>query len=172
MMCVKSLSFRNICTWKKAKKNPSVYTLYMKIKRMDHIGINVRDLATAKAFFLALGLKVEGEMEMEGDLVDAVTALKNVKTSMVWLTVPGSNTKIELVQYHRPTDDTNAPLPASNTLGIRHLTFAVQDIEAVLAAIKKHGAEPFSEIQNYENTYKLCYVRGPDGMIIELAEEL
>jgi catechol 2,3-dioxygenase-like lactoylglutathione lyase family enzyme len=152
----------------------SCYTLEMKIHRLDHVGINVEDLAAAKEFFLNLGLEVQGEMRLESELLDVVTRLKNAKTEMVMMRAPDGGATLELVTFVRPVDETGIqhPYPLANTLGMRHICFAVEDIEAIVTKLKKKGVEFFSEIQYYENIYKLCYLRGPEGMIVELAEEI
>lgn len=144
----------------------------MKVQRIDHVGIIVRDLAAAKAFFINLGLEVLGEADLEGELVDRVTGLDGVKVSIAMLRTPDGAANIELSQFHSPSDAGAMRQPAANTLGIRHIAFVVDDIEVTVAKLKRHGAEPFSAIQRYEDSYKLCYVRGPEGIIIELAEQL
>lgn len=144
----------------------------MKIQRFDHIGINVVDLAAAKAFFLELGLKVLGEMDMEGEWVGRIIGLTDVKDSIVMLGTPDGQPVIELVQFHSPKDAQGLQKSFANTLGLRHICFAVDDVEAVVATAKEHGAELMGEIHNYQNVYKLCYIRGPEGIIVELAEEI
>jgi catechol 2,3-dioxygenase-like lactoylglutathione lyase family enzyme len=144
----------------------------MKIHRIDHVGIVVNDLAAATAFFLDFGLEVQGEGELEGELLDQVTGLNDAKTAIVWLGTPDGQAHIELVKFYTPSDETGIQQSSANTLGIRHIAFAVEDIEALVATLKKQGTEIFSEIQTYENAYKLCYVRGPEGMILELAEHI
>ncbi len=144
----------------------------MKIHRIDHVGVCVDDLDAAKAFFIDLGLEVQGEGEMEGSLLDNVTGLNGAKTAIVWLGTPGGGANIELFKFYTPADEKGIQPNFANTLGIRHITFAVEDIEAMVAKLKKRGAEFFSEIQNYEDIYKLCYVRGPEGIILELAEDI
>lgn len=144
----------------------------MKIQRIDHVGIIVNDLAAAKAFFLEFGLEMVGEGMVEGELADKVTALQGVKSEVVMLSIPGGGTNIEICQFHTPTDENGIQPSFSNTLGIRHITFAVEGLEALVAKLEKHGAELVGEIQNYENIYKLCYLRGPEGIILELAERL
>ena len=140
---------------------------------MDHVGINVEDLAAAKAFFVTLGLEVLGEMDMEGELVERVINLKNVKDRIVMLGVPGGEPAVELVQFHSPKDENGIQPSSANTLGMRHICFAVDDVDGLVALLKKkHGAELVGEIQNYEGIYKLCYVRGPEGIIVELAEKI
>ena len=144
----------------------------MKVQRIDHVSVNVDDLPAAKAFFLDLGLELQGEGTMEGALLDRVIGLKGAKTSFAWFRAPDGQTSIELVKYRTPADEQGIQHPLPNTLGIRHIAFAVDDLEAVVATLKEKGTETFSEIQDYEGTYKLCYVRGPEGMILELAEQI
>jgi catechol 2,3-dioxygenase-like lactoylglutathione lyase family enzyme len=144
----------------------------MTIQRIDHVGIIVRDLAAAKAFFIDLGLELLSEGDFEGELFDQVSGLSGVKVSMAMLRTPDGAANIELSQFHSPADAGAMQQPAANTLGIRHIAFVVDDIEGAVAKLKQHGAEPFSAIQQYEDSYKLCYVRGPEGMIIEFAEQL
>ncbi len=140
--------------------------------RIDHVGIVVHDLAAAKAFFLDLGWEVQGEMEMEGEWLDRIVGLNGVKTAMVSLRAPEGGAMIELVRYDRPADRGGNRIPLANTPGIRHIALVVDDIEAVVARLKKNGTEIFSEVQNYRDIYKLCYVRGPEGIILELAEQI
>ena len=144
----------------------------MKIHKIDHIGIIVQDLAAAKDFFLDLGLEVQGEAELEGELLERVTALKDAKTEIVMMRTPDGETSLELATVLAPLDKKGVQYPAANSLGIRHIAFVVEDIEAIVAKLKKKGVEVFSEIQNYQNTYKLCYFRGPEGIILELAERI
>lgn len=144
----------------------------MKIHRIDHIGIIVEDLAAAKAFFLDLGLTVQGEIGLESELLDAVTGLKNAKTEMVMMQAPEGEATLELARFVRPSDEKGIQEASANTLGLRHVCFAVEDIEAIIAKLKKKGVKAFSEIQNYENIYKLCYVHGPEGIIVELTERI
>lgn len=144
----------------------------MKINRIDHVSINVNDLSAAKAFFLDLGLVVHAEWELDGEQLDKIVGLKDVKTACVGLGMPDGQTWIELVKFYSPSDETDIQKSFANTLGIRHICFAVEDIEAIIAKLKEKGTETFSEIQQYEESYKLCYVRGPEGIILELAEKI
>jgi catechol 2,3-dioxygenase-like lactoylglutathione lyase family enzyme len=144
----------------------------MKIHRIDHVGIIVNDLPAAKAFFLDLGLEMMGEGEVEGEWVERIIGLQDVKAEIIMLRTPDGEANIELSKFHSPTDENGIQRSLANTLGIRHITFAVEDIEAIVAKLKKNGAELVGEIQTYENTYKLCYIRGPEGIILELAEQL
>lgn len=144
----------------------------MKIKKIDHVGVNVNDLSAAKEFFLDFGLEVKGEWEMEGELMGYAVGLNDAKVACVGLGMPDGQTWIELIKFYSPLDENDIQQTFANTLGIRHIAFTVEDIEAVVANLKKKGTEIFSEIQQYEESYKLCYVRGPEGIILELAEEI
>jgi catechol 2,3-dioxygenase-like lactoylglutathione lyase family enzyme len=144
----------------------------MKIQRIDHVGVIVNDLAAAKAFFLDLGLEVLGEWQVEGEqIVDRVIGLDNVKTAAAMIGVPGGQATIELVQFVTPADGAGIQQLPANTLGIRHIAFAVEDIEAVVAKLKEKGTQTFSEIQDF-GQHKLCYIHGPEGIILELAEQI
>ena len=143
----------------------------MKIRRIDHVGVIVRDLAAARAFFVDLGLEVVGEGDVEGAWADRVTRLDAVKAAWVMLRTPDGAANIEFISFSSPADEGAIQQPSFNTLGIRHIAFAVEDIDAVVARLKKSGAEAFSEIQRFEDGSKLCFVRGPEGMIIELEEQ-
>ncbi len=143
----------------------------LKINRIDHVSINVNDLSAAKAFFLDLGLEVKAEWELEGEQLDRIVGLNNVKTACVGMGMPGGQAWIELVKFYSPPSE-DISRPSANTLGIQHICFAVEDIEAIIERLKKKGTEIFSEIQQYEESYKLCYVRGPEGIILELAEKI
>ena len=144
----------------------------MKIQRIDHVGVIVNDLSAAKEFFLDFGLEVKGEWEMEGELMGYAVGLNDVKVACVGLGTQDGQTWIELIKFYSPSDEKDIQQPFANTLGIRHIAFTVEDIEAVVAKLKKKGTEIFSEIQQYEESYKLCYVRGPEGIILELAEQI
>jgi catechol 2,3-dioxygenase-like lactoylglutathione lyase family enzyme len=144
----------------------------MKIRRIDHVGVIVNDLSAAKAFFLDLGLEVQGEGELEGGWLDQIVGLNDVKTAYVFLGMPDAQANLELIKYYRPSDEKDLQQPLANTLGIRHIAFIVEDIEGVVAKLKTKGQEIFGEIQSYEESYKLCYVRGPEGIILELAEQI
>jgi catechol 2,3-dioxygenase-like lactoylglutathione lyase family enzyme len=144
----------------------------MTVLRLEHIGIVVDDIASATAFFTALGLEVEGQTSVEGDLVDRINGLDGVRADVVILRTPDGNAKIELAKYRSPSyEGEHGPAPA-NTPGIRHILFVVDDVEASLAVLRAHGGELVGELVNYENSYWLCYVRGPAGIIVELAEKI
>jgi catechol 2,3-dioxygenase-like lactoylglutathione lyase family enzyme len=144
----------------------------MKILRTDHVGIVVNDLPAAKAFFLDLGLEVQGEGEVEGEWVERIIGLRDVKNDIVMLQTPDGKRAVELIKFYKPLDEKGIQPALANTLGIRHVAFGVEDIESIVAKLEKKGTELVGEIVNYQNLYKLCYVRGPEGIIIELAEKI
>jgi catechol 2,3-dioxygenase-like lactoylglutathione lyase family enzyme len=144
----------------------------MTIQRMDHVGIVVDDLAAAKAFFVDLGLEPQGEGSVEGDWVDRIVGLEGVRSELAMMETPDGHGRLELVKFHAPSGpggDRHAP---ANTPGLRHITFAVDDIDAVLARLRARGAELVGEVERYEDIYRLCYIRGPEGIIVELAEQI
>jgi catechol 2,3-dioxygenase-like lactoylglutathione lyase family enzyme len=144
----------------------------MTIKRMDHVGIVVDDLADATAFFVELGLKLRGEGPVEGDWVDRVVGLEGIRAEIAMMETPDGHGRLELTKFHAPPGsggDRHAP---PNTPGIRHLAFAVDDIDAVLASLRARGGELVGEVERYKDSYRLCYVRGPEGIIVELAEQI
>ena len=145
----------------------------MMLKRMDNVLIVVEDLEAAKAFFVELGMELEGETTVEGPWVDRIVGLENVRSEIAMMRTPDGHGRIELDKFHTPAavkaEPQNAPV---NTLGIRRIMFAVDDIEEVLARLRTHGAELVGEVVQYEDMYRLCYIRGPEGIIIALAEQL
>jgi catechol 2,3-dioxygenase-like lactoylglutathione lyase family enzyme len=144
----------------------------MTVERLEHVGIVVEDLAAAKAFFLALGLELEGETSVEGGLVDRINGLDGVEADVVILRAPDGGSKLELARYRSPAHaGGDGPAPA-NAPGIRHVLFRVDDIQASIASLQAHGGELVGELVNYEDIYWLCYLRGPAGIIVELAEKI
>jgi len=145
----------------------------MTLKRMDNVGIVVDDLAAAIAFFAELGLELEGQMTVEGRWVDSVVGLDNVRSDIAMMRTPDGHSRLELAKFQRPAAVSAEPKNAPpNALGIRRIMFAVDDIHEVLARLRHHGAELIGEVTQYEESYLLCYVRGPEGILIALAEEL
>lgn len=143
-----------------------------KLLQMHNVGIVVDDLETAIAFFAELGLELEGETTVEGQWVDRIVALNGVRSDIAMMRTPDGHSRLELTKFQRPTAtsvELNAPV---NTLGIRRIMFAVEDIKEVLTRLQAHGAELVGEIVQYEDIYLLCYVRGPEGILIALAEPL
>ena len=144
----------------------------MAILRMDNVGIVVNDLEAVIAFFVELGLELEGETTVEGRLVDRMVGLDGVRSDIAMMRTPDGHSRLELSKFHTPpatTAESNAPV---NTLGMGRIMFAVDDIEDVLAGLQAHGAELVGEVVQYEDKYRLCYVRGPEGIMIALAEQL
>jgi len=145
----------------------------MTVLRMDNVGIVVEDLKAAIAFFAELGLVLEGETTVESPWVDQTIGLHAVKADIAMMKIPGGHGRLELSKFHRPTavsaEPKNAP---ANTLGIRRIMFAVLDIDNVLARLRTHGAELVGKVAQYEDKYRLCYVRGPEGILLALAEQL
>ena len=144
----------------------------MTIQRLENVGIVVEDLAAATEFFAELGLKVLGEQPVAGDWVDRVTGLEGVRVDIAMLETPDGHGRLELMQFHAPSardGDRNAP---PNTLGIRRLAFGVDDIDAAVAGLRARGTELLGEVVRYEDSYRLCYLRGPEGIIVMLAEQI
>ncbi len=145
----------------------------MTVLRLEHIGIVVDDIPSATAFFTALGLEIEGETSVAGPSVDRINGLEGVQAEIVILRTPDGHGKIELAKYHTPGYAGDAhPAPPANTPGIRHILFAVDDVERSLAALRAHGGELVGELENYGGSWWLCYVRGPAGIIVELAQKI
>jgi catechol 2,3-dioxygenase-like lactoylglutathione lyase family enzyme len=144
----------------------------MTIQRMEHVGIVVDDLAAATEFFTELGLELQGEGMVEGRWVDRIVGLDRVRAEIAMLQTPDGNGRVELAKFHSPAaQGGNRDAPA-NIPGIRHIAFAVEDIDAVVAGLRASGTELVGELERYENSYRLCYVRGPEGIIVELAEKI
>ena len=145
----------------------------MTLQRMDNVLVVVDDLEAAKAFFVELGMELEGEMPIEGRWVDLVVGLENVRSEIAMMRTPDGHGRVELTKFHTPTavrgEPKNAPV---NTLGIRRIMFAVDDIDDVLVRLRAHGAELVGEVAQYEDMYRLCFIRGPEGIIVGLAEQL
>ena len=139
---------------------------------MDHVGVVVDDVAAATEFFVELGLEVQGEGTVEGHWADRIVGLEGVRSELVMLQTPDGHRRIELVKFHSPSTEEGDPGAPSNALGIRHLSFVVEDIDAVVARLRARGTELVGELVRYEDSYRLCYVRGPEGIIVELAEEI
>ncbi len=144
----------------------------MTIKRMDNVGIVVDDLETATVFFVELGLELEGEATVEGRWVDRIVGLDGVRSDIAMLRTPDGHGRLELTKFHTPPATAAEPNAPVNTLGMGRIMFAVDDIEDVLASLQAHGAELVGEVVQYEDKYRLCYVRGPEGIILALAEQL
>jgi catechol 2,3-dioxygenase-like lactoylglutathione lyase family enzyme len=145
----------------------------MTVLRMDNVLLVVDDLEAVKAFFVDLGLELEGETVVEGDSVDRLIGLDGVRATIVSMRTPDGHGRIELDKFHTPAavrfEPEGAPV---NALGFRRIMFAVDDIERVLGRLRRHGAELVGELVQYGDQYRLCYVRGPEGIVVGLAEQL
>jgi catechol 2,3-dioxygenase-like lactoylglutathione lyase family enzyme len=145
----------------------------MTIQRLDNIGVVVEDMAAAVAFFLELGLELEGEAEVGGPDVDRLVALDGVRCDLTVVRTPDGHGRLELMKFHSPATapavEPNLPV---NAAGFRRIMFAVDDIEEILTRLRTHGAELMGDLVKYENGYRLAYVRGPEGLIVALAEKL
>ena len=145
----------------------------MTVRRMDHVGVVVADLDAAIAFFTELGLEAQNRMQVDGSWVDRVVGLDGVNVEIAMMRTPDGHSRLELTQFLAPAVISPEPYPPpANTLGLRRLMFAVDDIRDVVRRLKKHGGELIGEISQYEAMYLLCYLRGPSGIIVALAEEL
>ncbi|WP_354644486.1 VOC family protein [Kitasatospora camelliae] len=145
----------------------------MAIQRMDNVLIVVEDLDAVIAFFVDLGMELEGQGPLEGRWAERVIGLHDVRQDIAMLRTPDGHGRVELAKFHRPTAVTPEPRDApANTLGLRRIMFAVDDIEDVVTRLRSRGAELVGEIVRYEDVYLLCYVRGPEGIIVGLAEPL
>ena len=145
----------------------------MTLQRMDNVLIVVDDLEAAKAFFVELGMELEGETTVEGPSVDRLIGLQNVRATLASMRTPDGHGRIELDKFHTPQAIRTGPENVGvNALGIRRIMFAVDDIDDVVARLRAHGAELVGEVVQYEDTNRLCYVRGPEGIIVGLAEQL
>ena len=143
-----------------------------KLLQMHNVGIVVNDLEAAIAFFAELGLELEGETTVEGHWVDRIVGLDGVRSDIAMMRTPDGHSRLELTKFQSPPATAVEPNAPVNTLGIRRIMFAVEDISEVLPRLQAHGAELVGEIVQFEDTYLLCYVRGPEGILIALAEPL
>jgi catechol 2,3-dioxygenase-like lactoylglutathione lyase family enzyme len=145
----------------------------MTLQRMDNVLIVVEDLEAAKAFFAELGMELEGETQVEGPWADSTVGLTGVRADITMMRTPDGHGRVELSRFHTPravrAEPENAP---TNALGIRRIMFTVDDVDDVVARLRTHGAELVGEIAQYEDIYRLCFVRGPEGIIIGLAQRL
>ncbi|SCG67400.1 VOC family protein [Micromonospora coxensis] len=145
----------------------------MAIQRMDNVLIVVDDLDATIEFFVELGMELEGRAPIEGRWVEQVIGIDDVRQEVAMLRTPDGHGRIELARFHTPEAISAEPKDApANTLGIRRVMFAVDDIEDVVARLRAHGAELVGELAQYADSYRLCYVRGPEGIVVGLAEQL
>ena len=145
----------------------------MTILRMDNVAIVVEDLDAAVAFFSELGMELEGKAQVEGLMADHTVGLDGVRTEIAMMRTPHGHGKLELTKYHAPAAVAAGPLnPPPNTLGLHRVMFAVDDIDDTVARLRAHDAELLGEVAQYEDSFRLCYLRGPAGIIVALAEQI
>ncbi|WP_433782730.1 VOC family protein [Actinomycetospora sp. CA-101289] len=145
----------------------------MAIKRMDHVGVVVDDLEAAVAFFVELGMeRAGGVMPVEGRWVDRVVGLDDVRVDVAFVQTPDGHGRLELTAFHHPVATTAEPSAPANTQGLRRLMFLVDDVDDVIARLRPHGGELVGEVAQFEDVYRLCYLRGPGGIIVALSEEV
>jgi len=140
--------------------------------RFDHVGVVFDDLDAAEAFFLALGFEREGGTVVEGETVDKINGLDGVRAQIVMVRTPDGTGKLELIKYLAHPDDNGVQALPPNRLGLRHICIEVEDLNGIVDGFRANGFDAVGEIQDYENVYRLCYFRGPEGLIVELAEKL
>lgn len=153
--------------------NGLCYTGAMTIKRLDHVSVVVDDLAAAIAFFTALGMTIEGEAPVEGAWVDRVNGIQGVQVDIVMMRTPDGHGQLELTKFRNPKlVEVEPAIAPPNALGLRSIMFAVESVDDSVARLLATGAELIGEVAQYEDQYRLCYIRGPAGIIVALAEEL
>jgi catechol 2,3-dioxygenase-like lactoylglutathione lyase family enzyme len=142
------------------------------IKRLDHIGITVADLDRAAAFFVALGLEVEGRMVVEGEFIDVVTGIPGARSEILGLRVPGESTWLELSAFVEPSPVPGSPEAMANELGLRNVAFEVDDLQAAVARVAEQGYGLVGGVGQYEDIWRMAYVRGPEGIVVSLSERI
>ena len=142
------------------------------IQWLDHVGVVADDLAAATGFFVELGLELLGGEPVEGSWLDRVVGLDGVRADIAVVQTPDGHGRLELTKFHTPPDQDGADAAPANTPGLRHVAFRVDDIEAAVAGLRARGTGLVGELVRYEDSYLLCYVRGPEGIIVELTQEI
>ncbi|HEY3952676.1 MAG TPA: VOC family protein [Streptosporangiaceae bacterium] len=141
------------------------------VRSLDHVGVVVDDLEAATEFFLDLGLERDEAAPVQGEWVENIIALTGVRAEVVMVYTPDGGT-LELTKFHTPADDQGPQAAAANRLGIRHVAFRVEDVHAIVGKLQGKGVNTVGKVQDYEGTYRLCYLRGPEGIIVELVEQI
>jgi catechol 2,3-dioxygenase-like lactoylglutathione lyase family enzyme len=145
----------------------------MTIKRLDHVGVVVEDLAAAITFFTALGMTIEGKAQVEGPWVDRVNGIEGIQVDIVMMRTPDGHGRLELTKFRNPKlVEIEPAIAPPNALGLRSVMFAVESVDDTVARLRAIGAELIGEVAQYKDQYRLCYMRGPAGIIVALAEEL
>ncbi len=142
------------------------------IRRFDHVGITVADLDRVAAFFVGLGLEVEGRMFVEGEFLDTVIGIPQSRTEILMLRAPDGGTRLELSSFVRPDHQPGSPAAMANELGLRNVAFEVDDLQAAVDGLAADGYQLVGDIGQYENVWRMAYVRGPEGIIVSLAERI
>ena len=143
-----------------------------RVKNFDHVGITVADIDTMTAFFVGLGFEVEGRMTLEGEFLDTVCGIPNSRTEVVMVRLPDGGTTIELSSFLRPDHTPGSPAPMANELGVRNVAFEVEDLLGMLERLAADGYGLIGGVGEYENVWRMAYVRGPEGIIVALAERI
>lgn len=145
----------------------------MAIRELHHVSVVVDDLEAAKAFFVELGMELEGEAPIEGPWVDRINGLEGIRVTIAMMRVPDGHGRLELTKFHAPAVIRPVPENAlGNALGLRSIMFNVDDLDATVARLRGHGTELIGALEQFEDVYRLCYVRGPEGIIVSLAQDL
>ena len=144
----------------------------MEMVRLDHVGVVVDDLDAVAAFFLDLGFEREGGALVEGETVDKINGIDGVRAEVVMVRAPDGSGKLELVKYHTPANNEGVHSSPANRLGFRHIAIEVNDIDTIVGGLRGKGFETVGEVSDYEGLYRLCYIRGPEGLIVELAAQI
>src|SRR4051794_9075113 len=144
----------------------------MTVERMEHVGIVVDDLEAATAFFAELGLERQGGGQVDGEWVDRVVGLDGIQVEFAMMETADGGGRLELVKFHTPASPAGDPHAPANVPGMRHLAFRVDDIDATIERLRPHGAEMVGEVEQYQDMFRLCYLRGPEGMIVELGQRI
>jgi catechol 2,3-dioxygenase-like lactoylglutathione lyase family enzyme len=140
--------------------------------RFDHVGVVVEDIDAATDFFVGLGFERDGGMQVEGEVVDRINGLDGVRAQIVMVWTPDRTGKLELVKYHAPADEDGAHASPANRPGFRHICIEVEGLNAIVDGLRASGFGTVGEVCDYGNVYRLCYIRGPEGLIVELAERI
>jgi catechol 2,3-dioxygenase-like lactoylglutathione lyase family enzyme len=142
------------------------------VQRFVHAGVVVDDLELVTAFFVDLGFERSDAIRLEGEWMDRVVGLDGVRAEMVMVSAPDGSGALELTKFHQPADPAAAQSPLANRLGFRHIAYAVNDLDSVVERLRGKGLDTVGDVVNYEDTYRLCYIGGPEGLIVELAEQI
>ena len=142
------------------------------VRRFDHVGITVANLDTVTAFFVGLGLEIEGRMFLEGEFLDTVSGIPDSRTEIVMLRPPDGGTGLELASFVRPDHEPGSPAAMANELGLRNVSFEVEDLQAAVDRLAIDGYGLVGGIGQYEHVWRMAYVRGPEGIIVSLSERI